>query len=164
MAYKDEYEVARLHTDAAFTDKIAAMFEGDYKIVHHMAPPLLAQRNDQGELVKQQFGPWLRRALGVLAGLKGLRGGALDIFGKTAERRMERALIAEYRTCIDELLTGLTPERLALAARIARIPEDIRGYGHVKERHLTAARTRWADLMVQWRQPVAMPAPTRAAA
>nr|MBP6394553.1 2-oxoacid:acceptor oxidoreductase family protein [Giesbergeria sp.] len=164
MAYKDEYEVARLHTDAVFTDKIAAMFEGDYKIVHHMAPPLLAQRNDQGELVKQQFGPWLRRALGVLAGLKGLRGGALDIFGKTAERRMERALIAEYRTCIDELLTGLTPERLALAARIARIPEDIRGYGHVKERHLTAARTRWADLMVQWRQPVAMPAPTRAAA
>jgi indolepyruvate ferredoxin oxidoreductase len=164
MAYKDEYEVARLHTDAAFTDKIAAMFEGDYKIVHHMAPPLLAQRNDKGELVKQQFGPWLRRALGVLAGLKGLRGGALDIFGKTAERRMERALIAEYRACIDELLTGLTPERLALAVRIARIPEDIRGYGHVKERHLSAARTRWTDLMAQWRQPVATPAPARAAA
>ena len=83
--------------------------------------------------------------------MKGLRGGALDIFGKTAERQMERALIAEYRACIDELLSGLTPERLALAARIARIPEDIRGYGHIKERHLQAARVQWADLMAQWR-------------
>lgn len=154
MAYKDEYEVARLHTDKAFTDKIAAMFEGDYKIVHHMAPPLMAKRNDKGELVKQSFGPWMRRALGVLGGLKGLRGGALDIFGKTGERRMERALIQEYRACIEELLAGLTPERLAQAAEIARIPEDIRGYGHVKERHLKAARAKWEGLMAQWRAPV----------
>jgi len=153
MAYKDEYEVARLHTDKAFTDKIAAMFEGDYKIVHHLAPPLMAQRNDKGELVKQSFGPWMRRALGVLVGLKGLRGGALDIFGKTEERRLERALIVEYRACIEELLAGLTPERLALAAEIARIPEDIRGYGHVKERHLKAARAKWDGLMAQWRAP-----------
>ncbi|MCL4771339.1 MAG: 2-oxoacid:acceptor oxidoreductase family protein, partial [Burkholderiaceae bacterium] len=153
MAYKDEYEVARLHTDKAFTDKIAAMIEGDYKIVHHMAPPLMAKRNDKGELVKQSFGPWMRRALGVLGGLKGLRGGALDIFGKTEERRMERALIQEYRACIEELLAGLTPERLALAAEIARIPEDIRGYGHVKERHLKAARAKWDGLMAQWRAP-----------
>jgi indolepyruvate ferredoxin oxidoreductase len=153
MAYKDEYEVARLHTDKAFTDKIAAMFEGDYKIVHHMAPPLMAKRNDKGELVKQSFGPWMRRALGVLGGLKGLRGGALDIFGKTEERRMERALIQEYRACIEELLAGLTPERQALAAEIARIPEDIRGYGHVKERHLKAARAKWDGLMAQWRAP-----------
>ncbi len=151
MAYKDEYEVARLHTDKAFTDKIAAMFEGDYKIVHHMAPPLMAKRNENGELVKQSFGPWMRRALGVLGGLKGLRGGALDIFGKTDERRMERALIQEYRACIEELIAGLTPERLALAAEIARIPEDIRGYGHVKERHLKAARAKWDGLMAQWR-------------
>jgi indolepyruvate ferredoxin oxidoreductase len=153
MAYKDEYEVARLHTDKAFTDKIAAMFEGDYKIVHHMAPPLMAKRNDKGELVKQSFGPWMRRALGVLGGLKGLRGGALDIFGKTEERRMERALIQEYRACIEELLAGLTPERLVLAVEIARIPEDIRGYGHVKERHLKAARAKWEGLMAQWRAP-----------
>ena len=95
----------------------------------------------------------MRSAFGVLTRLKGLRGGALDIFGKTEERQMERALIVEYRTCIEELLSGLTPERLALAARIARIPEDIRGYGHVKERHLVAARAQWADLMGQWRQP-----------
>ena len=158
MAYKDEYEVARLHTDKAFTDKIAAMFEGDYRIVHHMAPPLMAKRNEKGELVKQSFGPWLRRALGVLGGLKGLRGGVLDLFGKTAERQMERALIQEYRACIEELLGGLTPERLALAVEIARIPENIRGYGHVKERHLKAARAQWDGLMAQWRgNPTAEP-------
>ncbi|HMZ85354.1 MAG TPA: hypothetical protein PK343_01450, partial [Giesbergeria sp.] len=73
--------------------------------------------------------------------------------GKTEERRMERALIVEYRACIEELLAGLTPERLALAAEIARIPEDIRGYGHVKERHLKAARAKWDGLMAQWRAP-----------
>jgi len=153
MAYKDEYEVARLHTDKAFTDKIAAMFEGDYRIVHHMAPPMLAKRNEKGELVKRAFGPWMRQALGVLAGFKGLRGGALDLFGKTEERRTERALVQEYRASVEELLAQLTPERLGLAVQIASIPEDIRGYGHVKERHLKAARTRWQSLQAQWRSP-----------
>ncbi|MEZ5718763.1 MAG: indolepyruvate ferredoxin oxidoreductase family protein [Burkholderiaceae bacterium] len=153
MAYKDEYEVARLHTDKAFTDRIASMFEGDYKIVHHMAPPLLAKRNDKGELVKQSFGPWMRKALGLLSRLKGLRGSALDMFGKTEERRVERALIAQYRECMEELIAGLTPERLALAVEIAQIPEHIRGYGHVKERHLQAARAQWDRLMAQWRSP-----------
>ena len=153
MAYKDEYEVARLHTDKAFTDKIANMFEGDYKIVHHLAPPMVAKKNDKGELVKQPFGPWIRSAFGVLSKLKGVRGGALDIFGKTAERRMERELIVEYRASIDELLSQLTPERLSLAVEIASIPEGIRGYGHVKERHLLAARAQWQALMAQWRSP-----------
>ncbi|GKT22932.1 indolepyruvate ferredoxin oxidoreductase family protein [Acidovorax sp. SUPP3334] len=153
MAYKDEYEVARLHTDAAFTAKIEGMFEGDYKLVHHLAPPLTARKNDKGELLKQPFGPWMRKAFGVLAKLKGLRGTALDPFGRTEERRTERALIAEYRACIDELLAGLTADNLSLAADIARIPEDIRGYGHVKERHLKAARAKWAGLMEQWRHP-----------
>jgi indolepyruvate ferredoxin oxidoreductase len=151
MAYKDEYEVARLHTDKAFTDKIAAQFEGDYKLVHHLAPPLLAQRNSKAELVKRPFGPWMRKAFGLLARMKGLRGTAFDIFGKTEERRTERALIQQYRACVEELLQGLTPERLALAVQIASIPEDIRGYGHVKERHLEAARARWDALMSQWR-------------
>ena len=160
MAYKDEYEVARLHTDPAFTERVAAMFEGDYKIVHHLAPPLLAKKNDQGELVKQAFGPWVRSAFGVLRRLKGLRGTALDVFGHSAERQTERALIGEYRACIEELLPGLSPERIALAVEIARIPEDIRGYGHVKERHLQAARAKWAGLMAEWRQP---PAPVQRA-
>jgi indolepyruvate ferredoxin oxidoreductase len=151
MAYKDEYEVARLHTDPAFLAKIEAMFEGDYKLVHHLAPPLTAQRNDKGELVKKAYGPWMRKAFGLLARLKGLRGGALDVFARTAERRTEVALIAEYRACIDELLNTLSTDKLPLAAEIARMPEEIRGYGHVKERHLQAARAKWDALMAEWR-------------
>jgi indolepyruvate ferredoxin oxidoreductase len=156
MAYKDEYEVARLHTDAAFTQKIANMFEGDYKLVHHLAPPLTAKKNDKGELVKQPFGPWMRSAFGVLARLKGLRGTAFDVFGRTEERKMERALIVEYRSAIDEVLGALQADRLALAVDIARIPEDIRGYGHVKLRHLESARKKWDLLMQQWRDPNAL--------
>ena len=153
MAYKDEYEVARLHTDAKFLDKIRSQFEGDYKIVHHLAPPLLAKKNDKGELIKQQMGGWIRPAFGLLAKLKGLRGTAFDIFGRTEERKTERALIQQYRASIDEILAkGLTAERLPLAAEIARIPEEIRGYGHVKHRHLVAARAKWDGLMAQWRQ------------
>ncbi|WP_312758864.1 indolepyruvate ferredoxin oxidoreductase family protein [Pulveribacter sp.] len=159
MAYKDEYEVARLHTDPAFTARIEGLFEGDYKIVHHLAPPSFAlKKNAQGEPIKQSYGEWMRRGMGVLAKLKGLRGTALDPFGKTEERRTERALIQEYRACIEELLGSLTPERLALAVEIARIPEDIRGYGHVKERHLAAARKKWFALMDRWRNGAAAPA------
>ncbi len=151
MAYKDEYEVARLHTDPAFTAKIAAQFEGDYKVSYHLAPPLLAKRDAQGHLIKQPFGPWMRTAFRVLAKLKGLRGTAFDVFGRSSERQGERALIGEYRSSIEELLTSLTATRLAQAADIARIPEEIRGYGHVKEKHLAAARTKWQALMVTWR-------------
>ncbi len=151
MAYKDEYEVARLHTDPAFTAKIEGMFEGDFKIVHHLAPPLLAKRNDKGELIKRPFGAWMRTAFGLLARMKGLRGTALDVFGRSEERKTERALIGEYRACIEELLRGICADRLAAAAEIARIPEDIRGYGHVKHRHLLAARIKWDRLMAQWR-------------
>jgi indolepyruvate ferredoxin oxidoreductase len=162
MAYKDEYEVARLHTDPAFTQRLADMFEGDYKLVHHLAPPGIAKRNAKGELVKQPFGPWVRSAFKLLARLKGLRGGALDPFGRTDERRTERALIGEYRASIDELLAGLSAERLPLAVEIASLPEDIRGYGHIKERHLKAARLKWAALMTRWR--AGEPAPLRATA
>jgi indolepyruvate ferredoxin oxidoreductase len=166
MAYKDEYEVARLHTDASFSAKLAHMFEGqagqDYKLVHHLAPPLLAKRNDKGELIKQPFGPWMRGAFGLLAKFKGLRGTALDIFGYTEERRGERALISEYRACIEALLKTLSAQNLPLAAEIARIPEEIRGYGHVKERHLKAARAKWQTLMTRWQQGGAGAAPSSA--
>ena len=153
MAYKDEYEVARLHTDPAFTAKVASMFEGDYRLVHHLAPPAFAPRNAQGELVKQPFGPWMRTGFAWLARLKGLRGSALDPFGRTEERRTERELIVQYRACIDELLARLDASTLPLAVEIASIPEDIRGYGHVKARHLAAVRPRWDALMARWRQP-----------
>ncbi len=155
MAYKDEYEVARLHTDTRFTDRIAEQFEGDYKLVHHLAPPLLGKTDANGQPVKQAFGPWMRSAFGVLAKLKGLRGGALDIFGRTEERRTERALIDEYRSTIAELLATLNADNRAEAAEIARLPEQIRGYGHVKARHLAAVRPKWAALMAKWREPAA---------
>jgi indolepyruvate ferredoxin oxidoreductase len=147
MAYKDEYEVARLYTDPAFMAKIRGMFEGDYTLHFHMAPPLLAKKNKEGHLVKQQFGPWMLRAFGVLARFKGLRGSVVDPFGHTAERKMERALIGEYRRTIEGLLARLTPENLAQAVAIAAIPEDIRGFGHVKERHLQAAKAKEAQLL-----------------
>jgi indolepyruvate ferredoxin oxidoreductase len=151
MAIKDEYEVARLHTDSAFTAKIEGMFEGDYKLVHHLAPPAVAKRNAKGELVKKPFGPWVRKLFPWLAKMKALRGTALDVFGKTEERRMERQLLADYQACIEELLKSLNADKLALAAEIARIPEEIRGYGHVKERHVKAARAKWDGLMTRWR-------------
>ncbi|MDR3455028.1 MAG: indolepyruvate ferredoxin oxidoreductase family protein [Rhodoferax sp.] len=153
MAYKDEYEVARLHTDTAFLAKINGMFEGDFKLNYHLAPPLLAKRNDKGELQKRPFGPYMLTAFKLLAKLKGLRGTALDIFGRTGERRTERALIGEYRASIEEALKSLTAANHATAVEIARIPEQIRGYGHVKERHLKAARVQWNALLVQWRDP-----------
>ncbi|HEV7816743.1 MAG TPA: indolepyruvate ferredoxin oxidoreductase family protein, partial [Janthinobacterium sp.] len=127
MAYKDEYEVARLYTDGAFAKKIAGMFEGDIKLKFHLAPPLLARHNAQGELIKQEFGPWMMKAFGLLAKLKGLRGTAFDIFGHTAERKTERALIGAYRQTVSALLPELTAENLAQAVAIASIPEDIRG-------------------------------------
>jgi indolepyruvate ferredoxin oxidoreductase len=151
MAYKDEYEVARLHTDPAFTAKIDAMFEGDYKLVHHLAPPILGKVDAQGQPVKQAFGPWMRSGFGLLAKMKGLRGGPLDVFGKTEERRIERALIGEYRETIEELLRGLNTENIGAALEIARLPEDIRGYGHVKAKHLAAVKPKWDRLLAQWR-------------
>jgi len=150
MAYKDEYEVARLHRDAAFTDKIAQMFEGPTRLVHHFAPPILNRVNNKGEPVKQRFGPWVRPLLGALARLKFLRGTALDVFGRTAERRMERALITQYEDSLRQVTLGLTPHTLDVAVQIARLPEDIRGYGHVKARHVQAVQARWTTLLSTW--------------
>ncbi|MEN9544340.1 MAG: hypothetical protein RLZZ598_1173 [Pseudomonadota bacterium] len=151
MAYKDEYEVARLHSDPAFLKKLRETFDGEIRLSYHLAPPIFGKTNAQGEGLKQPFGPWMLKAFGLLAKLKGLRGGAFDIFGRTEERRSERALIDEYRASIEELLAGLSAERLALAVEIASIPEQIRGYGHVKHRHLLAARTQWEARLQQWR-------------
>jgi indolepyruvate ferredoxin oxidoreductase len=153
MAYKDEYEVARLYTDGAFKEKIAGMFEGDITLKFHLAPPLFAKHDKEGHLVKQEFGPWMMKAFGLMAKLKGLRGGALDIFGYTAERRMERALIGEYRQTVGALLSKLNADNLSQAVAIASIPEDIRGYGHVKERHLRAAKAKEAALVAAFGNP-----------
>jgi indolepyruvate ferredoxin oxidoreductase len=154
MAYKDEYEVARLHANQAFSEKIAGMFEGDYKIKFHLAPPLLAKRDAKGHLIKQEFGPWMMRTFKVMSKLKLLRGTPLDIFGYTEERKTERALIEQYRKTIASLLPQLTLENLPKAVAIASIPEDIRGYGHVKERHLKAAKEKEAALITDFKPAV----------
>jgi indolepyruvate ferredoxin oxidoreductase len=154
MAYKDEYEVARLYTDSDFLKRVEAQFEGDYRLQLHLAPPLWAKADPvTGEPRKRTYGPWMLSAMRVLAKMKGLRGTALDVFGYSAERRAERALIDEYRKTVEGLLDGLTPQRVALAAEIAAIPEFIRGYGHVKDRHLKDAKSREAALLEQWRNP-----------
>ncbi|HEY1226582.1 MAG TPA: DUF6537 domain-containing protein, partial [Ramlibacter sp.] len=161
MAYKDEYEVARLHTETGFHERIAAMFEGAYKVNYHLAPPLLAKRNAKGELVKRKYVPAMTLGFKVLARLRGLRGTALDVFGHTEERRTERALIGDYRASIEQVLAGLDAGNHGLALEIAAIPEQIKGFGHVKERNLAAARERWKALMDQW---LARPQPARQAA
>jgi len=118
--------------------------------VHHLAPPLLSRTNDKGELVKRPFGPWVRSAFGVLARLKGLRGTPLDVFGYTEERRTERALIGEYRRTVEQLIGSLAAGNHALAVEIARLPEQVKGFGHIKARHLAAVRPKWSALMQQW--------------
>jgi indolepyruvate ferredoxin oxidoreductase len=130
--------------------------------VHHFAPPLLAERDAQGHLKKKAYGPWLRKLLPWLARCKGLRGTALDPFGRTGERRTERALIVEYRERIDELLQGLDAASLPQALEIARVAEEIRGFGHVKDASLAAARIKWDRLMSDWRGRHA-PQPARGA-
>ncbi|HJP20816.1 MAG TPA: indolepyruvate ferredoxin oxidoreductase family protein [Alphaproteobacteria bacterium] len=154
LAYKDEYEVARLHSDPEFRARIERQFEGDFSLRFHMAPPLLARRDPKtGRLLKREYGSWMMGALGFLAGLKGLRGGPFDIFGRTAERRRERALIVEYEVLLRELTAGLDAENHALACEIAALPEMIRGFGHVKEANISDAKAREAELMARFRDP-----------
>ena len=154
MAYKDEYEVARLHTEGSFLKRVGETFEGDFKLHYHLAPPLLARRNEKGELQKRKFGPWMLVAFRLLARLKGLRGTAFDLFGRTEERRTERDLIVQYRADMQEVLLGLSGDNHALAVEIACLPETMRGYGHVKERSVVATRLRRQDLLQRWRAPV----------
>jgi indolepyruvate ferredoxin oxidoreductase len=155
MAYKDEYEVARLYTSGEFRKRIEQQFEGDYKIHFNLAPPLFAKRDADGHLVKKEYGPWMFTAFKLLAKMKFLRGGALDIFGRTEERRMERQLVTDYARTVDELLATLDGGNVGLAAEIAAVPEHIRGYGHVKEAHFAKAKAREAELLARWRNPQA---------
>jgi indolepyruvate ferredoxin oxidoreductase len=132
MAVKDEYEVARLYTDGAFKKQLAAEFEHYDRLEFHLAPPILNRRGPDGRLRKSKFGPWMMKAFGVLAALKGLRGTAFDLFGYSEERRMEKRLLAEYESDIDRISGALSPERIEAAAALASVPSLIRGFGHVK--------------------------------
>jgi len=150
MAYKDEYEVARLHTDAAFLQKINGMFEGNYTLNYHLAPPLIAKANAKGELQKQKFGQAMLTGFKLLKQFKALRGTPLDIFGYSEERQTERALVGEYRATVDAVLAKLSGDNHALALELTRVPEQIKGFGHVKARNLAAARSKWDGLLAQW--------------
>ena len=161
MAYKDEYEVARLYADGAFRAQADAAFDGALRFEFHLAPPLLARRDATGEPRKITLGPWMMKGFSLLAKLKGLRGSALDLFGYTQERRIERTLIADYERTVGELIAKLDPANHAIAVAIASIPEKIRGFGHVKLRHLEAAKAEEQDLLARFRNP---PAPTAVAA
>jgi indolepyruvate ferredoxin oxidoreductase len=153
MAYKDEYEVARLYSDGAFRKQVASAFDGDkLRLEFHLAPPLLARRDRTTGLPrKMNFGPWLLPAFRLLAKFKFLRGTAFDPFGRTLERRSERTLIEDYESMLDEVLAALTPANHHLAVGLAAIPEKIRGFGHVKQRHLAAAKADEAALLEQFR-------------
>jgi len=153
MAYKDEYEVARLYADPAFIEKLKASFEGDWKLNFHLAPPAFAKHDEKGHLVKKQYGPRMLSAMRMLAKLKFLRGTALDPFGRTEERRHERALIGEYEALMREVIGGLSEANLPLAVELANLPDAVRGYGHVKENNLKATRAKWATLLEKWRSP-----------
>ncbi|MEO1311702.1 MAG: DUF6537 domain-containing protein [Pseudomonadota bacterium] len=150
LAYKDEYEVARLYSDPQFREKLKKQFAGVGTLKVYLAPPLLSPKDPvTGELQKRKFGPWIFTAFDILRRFKFLRGGAFDIFGKTEERRMERALIGEYEADIERILGALTKSNLDAAVAIAFAPDDIRGFGHVKERNVNAYRAgaekRWAE-------------------
>jgi indolepyruvate ferredoxin oxidoreductase len=154
LAYKDEYEVARLYADGQFREALAAQFEGDYKLEFHLSPPILAPRDpDSGKPVKRRYGPWMLRTFRVLARLKFLRGTALDVFGHSPERRRERQLIAEYEALVGEILAGLDHDKHGLAVALASLPEQIRGYGHIKEAHLAKLEPRKAELLAAFRAP-----------
>jgi indolepyruvate ferredoxin oxidoreductase len=156
LAYKDEYEVARLYSDPVFMESLHDQFEGDFKLQIHLAPPLTAQGDpESGHLRKRAYGPWVFNLFRLLAGLKSLRGTRLDPFGYTTDRRRERQLIADYEALIAELLAGLDHDNHGLAVELAAIPEQIRGYGHVKDAHLKDAKAREAQLLEAWRNPPA---------
>jgi indolepyruvate ferredoxin oxidoreductase len=154
MAYKDEYEVARLHASGALEKTVADMFEGDYRLKFHLAPPIFAKPDPvTGVARKSQYGSWMMRAFRILAKLKFLRGGEFDVFARNPERQTERQLIVDYERTIDELVAKLDRDNAKLAAEIASIPEEIRGYGHVKARHLAAAKKKEAQLLERFRAP-----------
>ncbi|MEK0082918.1 indolepyruvate ferredoxin oxidoreductase family protein [Benzoatithermus flavus] len=164
LAYKDEYEVARLYSSPWFERRIAQMFEGDYKLVFHLAPPLIAHPDPvTGEPEKRAYGPWMLRAFRLLARLKGLRGTAFDPFGRSSERRLERQLIKDYEVLMEEVLQGLTAETHATAVELAAIPDRIRGFGPVKGRFLRHAKKREAELLEAFRKRTPPPTqpPTR---
>jgi indolepyruvate ferredoxin oxidoreductase len=163
LTYKDEYEVARLYTDGRFEKQLRDQFQGDYKISFHLAPPLLANETDAlGRPAKKTYGPRMMTAFRLLAKMKGLRGTAFDVFGYSAERKMERDLIAGYEKDVAFVLDKLSPANVEIATELLSLPDRIRGYGPVKEKAVTDAKIRYAELARDLVDPP--PAPRQIAA
>ena len=150
MAYKDEYEVARLHSDPSFKASVREQFEGDVKLHFHLAPPLLGDTDDRGQPRKRRFGPWMLPVFAVLARFKGLRGTALDVFGYTEERRSERQWVLRYEAALHRWAEGLNASNHDLAVRWAQIPQSIKGYGHVKAKAQAQALEAWGLCESDW--------------
>jgi indolepyruvate ferredoxin oxidoreductase len=162
MAYKDEYEVARLYTETDFLKRVADQFDGSYQLNFHLAPPILGDRDAKtGHLRKRSFGPWMLSVFRILARLRRLRGTPFDIFGRSEERRLERRLIGEYEALVDEIVSRLSPSNHDVSVELAGLPTEIRGFGHVKEANLAQVKAREAALLVRFR---AAPAQALAAA
>ncbi|MGR3702656.1 MAG: indolepyruvate ferredoxin oxidoreductase family protein [Paracoccaceae bacterium] len=149
LAYKDEYEVARLLLTSQ--EKAAEQFDGDFRMTFHLAPPIISKTGPDGRPMKRTFGPWMAKPMRVLAGLKMLRGTPLDIFGRTAERRMERALIAQFEADMAEVLAKVTPATMDAAVALAELPLSIRGFGPVKEANEAKAAKRREELLASFR-------------
>ena len=163
LSYKDEYEVARLYTDGQFEKTIRETFDGDFRMKFHLAPPILGGRKlPNGRPQKREFGPWTFRLFRLLASMKGLRGGPLDLFGYSAERKMERRLIGEYEKLIAEILPKLTAANQVQAAALARYPDEIRGFGPVKEKAVAKAAELRARLQRQFSQAPSGPVESEA--
>jgi indolepyruvate ferredoxin oxidoreductase len=158
MAYKDEYEVARLYTDGRFQQQLKQQFEGEIELEFYMAPPAIAKAKNGQAPKKVRLGGWMLPAMKLLAKGRALRGTAFDLFGKTEERRMERELIERYRERVQALLPGLSPDRLKAATEIAALPLQMRGFGHVKLANVALARAREAELLHRF-DPAAYPRP-----
>jgi len=163
LAYKDEYEVARLYTDGSFEKQLRDQFDGDFKISFNLAPPLLGGGKDAlGRPRKRAFGAWMLPLFKILAGLRGLRGTPFDIFGRSADRRLERDLIAGYEKDVAHVLSVLSPLTLDTAVELLSLPDRIRGYGPVKEKSVADAKARYAQLAADLVNPP--PAPRQLAA
>jgi indolepyruvate ferredoxin oxidoreductase len=154
MAYKDEYEVARLYTETDFLERVADRFEGPYELHFHLAPPLLADRDpESGHLRKRIYGPWMISVFRILAKLRWLRGTPLDVFGRSEERRIERRLIGEYEAVLEEIIGRLSAANHPTAVELAALPLEIRGFGHVKQANLNRAKAKEAALLTRFRSP-----------
>jgi indolepyruvate ferredoxin oxidoreductase len=147
MAYKDEYEVARLFVQGGFFEKISSQIDGKYKLRFHLAPPIFPKRDSQGQAVKKSYGPWMAYVFRILAAARGLRGTVFDVFGFTQDRRDERAAIGAYSEQMRAVMHNLAAKNLAHVLELARLPQSVRGFGHVKERNLKEVLDRQAQLL-----------------